>query len=227
MMPTAARDLDEARRIVFRHLAGRQAQVYLFGSRARGEARRFSDIDIAILPGQPLPPGFLLDLQDALETSEALYPVDLGRPHRGAGRAAREGAGGGSSLERLKERLGLARKALATLVDALGEPKTPLSRDASIQRFEYTFETAWKAAQAYLATVENLQPGSPASAIRGCHQTAVLTEEQARAALRMAKDRNPTVHTYNEALAEEIYGRLPGHAELIEEWLRAIHDRIG
>ena len=38
---------------------------------------RFSDIDIAILPEQLLPPGLLLDLQDALESSEALYPVDL------------------------------------------------------------------------------------------------------------------------------------------------------
>ena len=77
MTLAAARDLDEARRIVFQHLAGRQARVYLFGSWARGEARRYSDIDIAILADEPLPPGLLLDLQDALETSDVLYPVDL------------------------------------------------------------------------------------------------------------------------------------------------------
>ncbi len=46
--------------------AGRRARVFLFGSWARGDARRYSDIDVAILPAEPLPAGFLLDLQEAL-----------------------------------------------------------------------------------------------------------------------------------------------------------------
>ena len=35
----------------------------------------------------------------------------------------------------------------------------------------------------------------------------------------MADDRNLTVHTYDEALAEEIFKRLPGHADLMDRWL--------
>jgi len=42
-------------------------------------------------------------------------------------------------MERLSERLAVARKTLATLVEAIRERKTPLNRDASIQRFEYTY----------------------------------------------------------------------------------------
>jgi len=65
------------RRIVLRHLEGRQARVYLFGSWARGEACRVSDIDVAILPAEPLPPGLLPDIEEALENSLSLYPVEL------------------------------------------------------------------------------------------------------------------------------------------------------
>jgi len=70
-------DLTEVRRIVLRGLAGRRAQVYLFGSWARGEASRVSDIDVAILPEESLPSGLLPEIQEALDESASLYPVDL------------------------------------------------------------------------------------------------------------------------------------------------------
>jgi predicted nucleotidyltransferase len=70
-------DLDQVRAIVLEGLRGHPARVYLFGSWARGKARRISDIDVGILPLEPLPPGLLLDLQEALENSDVLYPVDL------------------------------------------------------------------------------------------------------------------------------------------------------
>ncbi len=76
-MTTGSRDLDEVRRIVLRRLAGHPARVYLFGSFARGQASRVSDIDVAILPAEPLPIGLLAEIQEELENSESLYPVDL------------------------------------------------------------------------------------------------------------------------------------------------------
>ena len=48
--------MREARRIVEEMCAGTGARVLLFGSRARGDAHAFSDIDIAIDGrGEPLP----------------------------------------------------------------------------------------------------------------------------------------------------------------------------
>jgi hypothetical protein len=44
--------------------------------------------------------------------------------------------------------------------------------------------------------------------------------------MEMAEDRNLTVHTYNEQLAEAIYGRLPGYAELMDHWLSAMERRL-
>ena len=76
MVPDS-RDLEEVRGIVLRFLEGRQARVYLFGSWARGEACRVSDIDVAILPSEPLPAGLLPDIEEALDNSLSLYPVDL------------------------------------------------------------------------------------------------------------------------------------------------------
>jgi nucleotidyltransferase substrate binding protein (TIGR01987 family) len=125
-------------------------------------------------------------------------------------------------VDRLAERLRVARRALETLREALRESKTPLNRDASIQRFEYTFEAVWKAAQLYLRVGENLELASPTAVARACFQSALLTEEQSRMALRMVRDRNLTVHTYNEELADQIYSRLPTHATLMEEWLAAM-----
>src|SRR5260221_1932258 len=40
---------------------------YLFGSRARGKAQRWSDIDVAIDPAKSLPSGLLSNIREALE----------------------------------------------------------------------------------------------------------------------------------------------------------------
>jgi predicted nucleotidyltransferase len=70
-------DLDEVRRIVHAGLRGHQARVYLFGSWATGRNRRTSDIDIAILPSEPLPEDVLSGIREALEESLVVYPVDV------------------------------------------------------------------------------------------------------------------------------------------------------
>ena len=76
-MAPGSPDLSEVRRIVLRGLSGRRAHVYLFGSWAPGGASRVSDIDVAVLPLEPLPPGLLPEIEEALEASLSLYPVDL------------------------------------------------------------------------------------------------------------------------------------------------------
>jgi nucleotidyltransferase substrate binding protein (TIGR01987 family) len=130
-------------------------------------------------------------------------------------------------VDRLAERLQIARQALLTLQDALREPCTSMVRDASIQRFEYTYEAVWKAAQLYLRVTENLELASPTAVTRACYRAAVLGDAQALEALQMAQDRNLTVHTYNEALADRIYSRLPGYAALLDQWLAAMSGGSG
>ena len=128
-------------------------------------------------------------------------------------------------MEDLTRWIALARRAAATLADVLREPKSALVRDAAIQRFEYTFEATWKATQRYLRDVEGLEVASPAGAIRRAHAVGLLDEPSARLALDMVSDRNLTVHTYNEALAEEIFARLPLYSRLVDAWIRSLEGK--
>jgi len=123
-------------------------------------------------------------------------------------------------VDRLTQRLEIAARALTTL-DEILTSKTPdkIVRDAGIQRFEYSFEAVWKAAQAVLREKYGLPLGSPKPVVRACFENALLTEEQARSALAMVDHRNLTAHTYNEQLADEIFSALPGYAKLMRAWL--------
>ncbi|MNR82103.1 Nucleotidyltransferase domain protein [compost metagenome] len=76
-LPEPQASLDEVRRLVLTALADHPSEVYLFGSRAWGGARRTSDIDVGILAKAPLPIALLSRLQETLEESTIPYHVDL------------------------------------------------------------------------------------------------------------------------------------------------------
>jgi len=126
-------------------------------------------------------------------------------------------------MERLTRRLALARQALDSLLELtiLSAPNR-IERDAAIQRFEYTVEASWKAAQAVLDTHFGVVVASPKPVVRACAQNGLLTEADGHAAMTMIDDRNLTSHTYNESLAAAIHGRLATHAGLMERWLEAL-----
>jgi predicted nucleotidyltransferase len=71
------RAIRELRRIVLEALGGQRAEVWLFGSCARGNVRQHSDIDIAILPRDQIPAGFFAELAADIEDSPIPYDVDL------------------------------------------------------------------------------------------------------------------------------------------------------
>jgi len=74
---TAQKALAEVRRIVVDVIGSENATIYLFGSWARGDATRTSDIDIAIEPLAELPRGALARLRESLEESHIPYHVDV------------------------------------------------------------------------------------------------------------------------------------------------------
>lgn len=72
--------LKEAKRIAIDVVANRcdlPVQLYLYGSSARGDITRTSDIDIAILSGKPIPAMVLTELRTRLEESHIPYDVDV------------------------------------------------------------------------------------------------------------------------------------------------------
>jgi uncharacterized protein len=77
----APEHLAEVRAILAAHLpAG--VEVLVFGSRARGGAKRFSDLDLALKGEGPLDPSLLSKLADAFEVSALPWRVDLVDHHR-------------------------------------------------------------------------------------------------------------------------------------------------
>ncbi len=111
-----------------------------------------------------------------------------------------------------RDRLASLRIALGRLDDALVQPKTEWTRDSAIQRFEFTFELAWKAV-ATSAQAHGVEARSPREAFKQAFALGWVTGEDVW--LRMLDDRNRTTHTYNEAIAEEIFRRLPEYAEAV------------
>jgi nucleotidyltransferase substrate binding protein (TIGR01987 family) len=125
-------------------------------------------------------------------------------------------------MDRLRERLASARRALASLEELAALPQpTKVERDAAIQRFEYTCEAMWKAIQLGLRQEEGLEAASPKAITRAARQARLLDDDTTRLALAMVDDRTQTVHTYNEMVAEAIYARLAGHTQVLRAWLEA------
>ena len=67
---------SEGRRIVEIVRRFSDAEIWLFGSRATGRARRYSDVDIC-LKSFRLPEGATANIQEGFEESDIPYIVDL------------------------------------------------------------------------------------------------------------------------------------------------------
>jgi nucleotidyltransferase substrate binding protein (TIGR01987 family) len=128
-------------------------------------------------------------------------------------------------MEELKERLRSCQRALATLDEAVNMPFSVIVRDASIQRFEYSFESLWKLLKVYLAQHEGILCNSPKRCFREALQAGLLSVEETEACLVMTDDRNLTSHTYIEAVAETIYRKLPSHLAVMRTLLANIQAR--
>ena len=130
-------------------------------------------------------------------------------------------------MDRLTQRRQDARRALAALQFALGVlSPSELERDGAIQRFEFTYEALWKAAQSFLESHEGLQAPSPRGVFRGLGKVGILDEAEALLALEMSDDRNRTVHAYIEAVSRQIFEKLPVYVSLLQAVADRIHERL-
>jgi nucleotidyltransferase substrate binding protein (TIGR01987 family) len=77
-----------------------------------------------------------------------------------------------------------------------------LLRDGVIQRFEFTFELAWKTLKAVFEDEGLIGLNSPKMVLREAFAAELIKEDELW--LAMLNDRNSTAHIYNEQLAIEI-----------------------
>ncbi len=100
------------------------------------------------------------------------------------------------AIQRLKEAVEEYRK-----IDS-----SDVVRDGLIQRFEFTYELAWKSTKEILEEIGITEKNSPRAVIKEAYaQKMILNEDNW---LLMLKDRNTTSHVYKEELADEIADRI-------------------
>lgn len=76
-IPLDSRDRSAIEGLLSPWLKKSHARLLLFGSRARGEAGRSSDIDLALAAGAPIPPEEMAVLRESLEESRVPFRIDL------------------------------------------------------------------------------------------------------------------------------------------------------
>ncbi len=198
-------------KIFFAHKDG-LSQVKLFGSRARGDYRKNSDVDLAIKFSQPIQS----ELAAALADSTFPYAIDivnlqtarekllLNIERDGKLLFAADKGRISMTLERIKLKHEDFSHALAKLHAALEKDiaADELYLDATIKRFEFCFELSWKLMRAFLE-YEGLEVNSPRSAIRQAFQTELI--DDAATWLDMLEKRNLSSYIYDAETAAEIY----------------------
>lgn len=124
------------------------------------------------------------------------------------------------TLIRAKEIYGDYKKALKRLGEALKESPAGIAVDGTIQRFEFTFELAWKLAKAILV-YQGVDAQMPRSVIKESFKVGVI--EDGEGWIDMLEDRNKTAHIYNEKQARRIYKKIKkGHFKLLSTFEKNI-----
>jgi predicted nucleotidyltransferase len=67
----------EIKEIIFRFLNPKEYQVFIFGSRATGKAKKYSDYDVGIWGKKPVPSQIIVLIEEAFEESDLPYKVDI------------------------------------------------------------------------------------------------------------------------------------------------------
>lgn len=104
--------------------------------------------------------------------------------------------------EKVRAQVEQLTQALDRIEEALALPPTPINKDATIQRFEFSFELAWKLLQS-IARQEGQDVYGPRDSLRVALQLGLIEDIEQWLAFQDA--RNLSTHTYNESIANEVY----------------------
>lgn len=120
--------------------------------------------------------------------------------------------------EKLTSQFKQLEKASNRLAETLALRPTQVHQDATIQRFEFTFELAWKAIQSF-AFQKGIQVVSPKDTIRIAAQLGLI--EDVEMWFDFLDARNMSSHIYDEKMAKLVYQQakkfLPEVEKLIEK----------
>ena len=104
--------------------------------------------------------------------------------------------------EKLDAQISQLKKALSRLSEALALEATPINQDATIQRFEFSFELTWKVISTF-AYEKGVKTVSPRDSIRTAAQLELI--QDVNEWFDFLDARNKSSHVYNEKIANQVY----------------------
>lgn len=201
-------------------------RLVLYGSRARGDHRYNSDIDLAVY-GMPEAnrANFWMDCEelptllkfDIVHITDGMSPAFLANIKKD----------GVELMDKLHEKYAYFTDAVARLREALDDyGKMPLDsiRDGVIQRFEFCTELAWKTMREYLIDQGYTELNSPKAVVKQAFAFGMIQDQAAW--IELLNDRNLTSHVYDESTAKLIFSRIEQqHLALFDEALAYMKEK--
>ena len=183
-------------------------KIVLFGSRARGDHRQRSDIDIAVYG---VPESNQSAFQLGLEELPTLLQFDIVFVTNQTNPALIENIekDGVPIMNKMDEKCQKLQEAYKRLQEAVNDYERlglESIRDGVIQRFEFCVELAWKTIREYLLDMGYTDINSPKAVLKTAFADGLFEDEHAW--LDMVNDRNLTSHVYDEEQAVRIYTRI-------------------
>ena len=181
-------------------------RLVLFGSRARGDNKERSDIDLAIYGIDDR--GRQAQLAQAIEDLPTLLDFDLVfvRADTDPKLLQNIEKDGVSLMSKYEEKRDKFKDAVQRLVEAIADyDKLPNStvRDGVIQRFEFCTELAWKTCREYLLEQGYTEVNSPKPVMRQAFADGLVDNDLVWVEILNA--RNLTTHLYDDAEATKIF----------------------
>ena len=115
------------------------------------------------------------------------------------------------------------RKSVKQFHDVLKIPKSVFIRDASIKRFELTFELSWKLLKLFLDD-QGFVCNSPKSCLQQAFSFGLIKDNPLW--VDLANDRNSSIHSYSEKFADALYEKLGNYLKLFRELEKGIKKHL-
>ena len=116
------------------------------------------------------------------------------------------------------------KKAFKRLKETTNWPETLVHQDATIQRFEFTFELSWKLMNLILRE-NGIETYGPRNTFREAAKLGLIGDLEVW--FDFLKNRNLTVHTYHEKVARQVYKKSKEFVFFVRELIKKAKDYVG
>lgn len=200
-------------------------KIVLYGSRARGDYKERSDIDLAVYGLNhdqfsrftsgidELPTLLEFDVVSISQDMEPLFLANI----------QRDGVIIMESVQNKLMQFGQAIERTREGVEEYRQTPGKLLRDGVIQRFEFTAEFSWKSCREYLIDQGYAEINSPMSVMKTAYAAGVIDDQQGWIDLLHA--RNATSHIYSDKQADAVFRDIAARfLPLFEQLFRRLNE---